>query len=103
MIRWTVSGMAIALLLGTAASAAPLSGLPGDATASVSNAQTFSPGNFDLGLVRSLLDRHGRVWAQQEQACQKATQPCDDQHPCCKGLSCKATLLDKTKICDFRG
>jgi hypothetical protein len=103
MIRWTVSGLAIALLLGTAASAAPLSSLPSDAAAGVSSAPTSPPGDFDLGLVRSMLDGHGKLWAQQEQACQKVTQPCDDQHPCCKGLTCNATLLDKTKICDFRG
>ena len=76
MIRWTVSSMAIALLLGTAASAASLAGLPNDVAAGVSSAPTSPSGDFDLGLVRSMLDGHGKLWAQQEQACQKVTQPC---------------------------
>jgi hypothetical protein len=100
-IRWTVSGMAIALLLGTAASAAPPSNLPNATAAGVKSAATTSPGDLDLGLVRSVLGGRGGVWAQA--ACQKVTEPCDDQHPCCSGLSCVATLLDKTKVCDFRG
>src|SRR3954447_301720 len=103
IIRWTVSSLAIALLLGTAVSAAPLSSLPNDAAASVSSGPTSPPGDFNLGLVRSVLDGHGKLWAQAEAACQKVTQPCDAQHTCCKGLVCVSTLLDKTKVCDFRG
>jgi hypothetical protein len=101
MIHWMVSGMVVALLLGNTASAAPLSSLPDNTTASVSNAPLSSPGDLDLGLIKSMLDGHGGVWAQA--ACQKATEPCDDQHPCCGSLKCKATLFDKTKVCDFRG
>src|SRR4051794_22242784 len=101
MNRWTVSGMIVALLLGTAVSAAPLSSLPGDTAAGAGNVATPSPGDLDLGLVRSMLDGHGGVWAQA--ICQKATETCDDQHPCCKGLTCVSNLFDKTKVCDFRG
>jgi hypothetical protein len=95
--------MAIALLLGTAASAAPLASLPNDVAAGVSSAPTSPSGDFDLGLVRSVLDGHGKLWAQAQAACQPVRGPCDDQHPCCKGLVCVSTLLDKTKVCDFRG
>jgi hypothetical protein len=101
MIRWTISGMIATLLLGTAANAAPLSNLSGGMTAGASSAPVSSPGNLDPGLIKGMLEGHGGVWAQA--ACQKATEPCDDQHPCCGSLKCKATLFDKTKVCDFRG
>ena len=91
-LRAIASGLALAFLVGFSASAATVSGASGaGATASA----------VDMGLLNSLMS--GRPLVMAQTVCVKGGEPCDDQHPCCKGLVCVSTLLDKTKVCDFRG
>ena len=92
-IRAIVSGLALAVLVGFSASAAPLSSAAGTTAASAAG--------VDMNLLNSFMN--GRPQLEAQAACQKATESCDEQHPCCKGLKCVSNLLDKTKVCDFRG
>jgi hypothetical protein len=92
-IRAIVSGLALAAVVGFSASAASLSSSTGTTAAPAAG--------VDMNLLNSFMN--GRPQLEAQAACQKATEQCDDQHPCCKGLTCVSNLFDKTKVCDFRG
>jgi hypothetical protein len=87
-IRLLLSALAVSCFVAASAGAGSL---PGAAAPS---------DGVDLGTLKAFVGG-GSVWA--EGACQKATEACDTQHPCCGSLSCVANLFDKTKVCDFRG
>src|SRR3954447_5009215 len=91
-LRAIASGLALAFLVGFSASAATVSGAPGAGTTASA---------VDMGLLTSLMSGRPPVVAQA--ACVKGGEPCDDQHPCCKGLTCTKNLFDKASMCDFRG
>ena len=92
-IRAIVSGLALTVLVGFSANAASLSSGTGTTAAPAAG--------VDMNLLKSFMN--GRPMLMAQAACQKATEPCDDTHKCCKGLTCVSNLLDKTKVCDFRG
>jgi hypothetical protein len=87
--RAIVSGLALALLLGFSASAATVSSV--GATAAPAAA-------IDMNLMSSFMNGRPLVVAQEQ--CVRGGSPCDDQHPCCKGLQCHKGMFDKVAVCD---
>ena len=85
-IRLLLPALAVSFFVAASAGAA---GLPGASSDSV-----------DVGMLKTFVGG-GATWAQA--ACQKATESCDAQPPCCGGLKCVTNVFDKTKVCDFRG
>src|SRR4051794_18523797 len=91
-LRAIASGLALAFLVGFSASAATVSGASGAGTTASA---------VDMGLLNSLMS--GRPLVVAQAVCVKGGEPCDDQHPCCKGLTCTKNLLDKAPVCHFGG
>ena len=91
-LRAIASGLALAFLVGFSASAATVSGAPGAGTTASA---------VDMSVLNSLMS--GRPLVMAQAACVKGGEPCDDQHPCCKGFTCTKNLLDKQSMCDFKG
>ena len=92
-IRAIASGLALAVVLGFSASAATLSSAAGTTAAPAAG--------LDMDLLSSFMN--GRPLIVAQEMCQKATEPCDDTHKCCKGLTCTKNLFDKQPVCDFKG
>lgn len=91
-VRVIVSGVALALLLGFSASAATVPGASGAGT-------TVAPAvAVDMNLLNSFMS--GRPLVVAQAACMMGGQPCDDQHPCCRGYTCRKGMFDKQAVCD---
>ena len=91
-VRVIVSGVALALLLGFSASAATVPGASGAGTTAAPAAAV------DMNLLSSFMSGRPLVVAQEQ--CVRGGNPCDDQHPCCKGLQCHKGMFDKQAVCD---
>ena len=51
-----------------------------------------------MNLLSSFMSGRPLVVAQEQ--CVRGGSPCDDQHPCCKGLQCHKGMFDKVAVCD---
>ena len=90
--RAIVSGLALALLLGFSASAATVSGASGAGTPAAPAAAV------DMSLLNEFMS--GRPLVVAQAACLIGGNPCDKEHPCCRGYTCRKGLFDKVAVCD---
>jgi hypothetical protein len=90
--RAILSGLALALFVGFSASAATVSGASGAGPAAAP-----APA-VDMNLLNAFMN--GRPLVVAQQACVMGGNPCDDQHPCCRGYVCRKGLFDKQAVCD---
>ena len=89
-IRAIASGLTLALLLGFSASAATVP--------DTSAAGTASPAAVDMNLLSEFMS--GRPLVVAQAACLIGGNPCDKEHPCCRGYTCRKGLFDKVAVCD---